>query len=361
MKRTQLCVVLMFGLSSCIPTTQSSTTSEPATWTLKLTPSTNQLTSAVPLTLTAETTADDGKIKKIEFYRGTQHIGTDRSAPYQMTAHLGFRDEGTVTFKAIAFDAQGRQKESTTQIEAHIPDTFKYLGTIDYHSMKTDVLSLNTAVGYFTKRTSESHLDEETSTRCSLGKPSSGTPDLSQDGVLAGDSLTFSDDQGSPLFSVPQKPSELFYMTMQMSGPTTLKNTLPETTTYVSFPGSAAGFPAFDRIPFPKAPPALDLKLPSGKTFNPLDSNTKITWTKTDEPTFYVRLEGKSVSTPEMDFSCLVKDTGEITFDSRFKQELQDKKIDRLILRTYGRIAMNIVQEGDAALILTNSRTTLAL
>ena len=74
--------------------------------TISLGASSTNIIAATNLTLTA-TASDNVGVTKVEFYDGTNLISSDLTAPYAHTINLTAGNNGTKTFKAIAYDAAG--------------------------------------------------------------------------------------------------------------------------------------------------------------------------------------------------------------------------------------------------------------
>jgi Bacterial Ig domain/Beta-propeller repeat len=67
-------------------------------------------------TITLRATASDNVgVSKVEFYDGTTKLGEDTSSPYSWDVPLTFRNNGTKSFTAKAFDAAGNNTTSTAQ------------------------------------------------------------------------------------------------------------------------------------------------------------------------------------------------------------------------------------------------------
>jgi hypothetical protein len=74
--------------------------------TISLGASSTNIIAATNFTLTA-TASDNVGVTKVEFYDGTNLISSDLTAPYAHTINLTASNNGTKTFKAIAYDAAG--------------------------------------------------------------------------------------------------------------------------------------------------------------------------------------------------------------------------------------------------------------
>lgn len=68
------------------------------------------------ITITAEASDEDGSISKVDFFFGSENIGTDDSHPYTMTYNTENTSAGTHIIKAIATDNDGKTKESTLTV-----------------------------------------------------------------------------------------------------------------------------------------------------------------------------------------------------------------------------------------------------
>lgn len=74
--------------------------------TISLSASSTNIIAATNLTLSA-TASDNVGVTKVEFYDGANLISSDLTAPYAHTINLTAGNNGTKTFKAIAYDAAG--------------------------------------------------------------------------------------------------------------------------------------------------------------------------------------------------------------------------------------------------------------
>ena len=68
------------------------------------------------IAITVEAADEDGSISKVDFFFGSEIIGTDDSHPYAMAYNTENASAGTHTIKAIATDNDGKTKESTLSV-----------------------------------------------------------------------------------------------------------------------------------------------------------------------------------------------------------------------------------------------------
>lgn len=90
--------------------------------TVSLVASSNSVTAAGSVTLTA-TAADDVGVSKVEFYEGTTKIGEATANPYTYSVTYASADNGTHSYTAKAFDAAGNTATSSpaTAVTVNIP------------------------------------------------------------------------------------------------------------------------------------------------------------------------------------------------------------------------------------------------
>ena len=78
---------------------------------VSLASSSQTVTTAGPITLSA-TASDDVGVVKVEFFRDGTSIGEDTAEPFEQAVNLTQADNGTLSFSAKAFDAAGNEAES---------------------------------------------------------------------------------------------------------------------------------------------------------------------------------------------------------------------------------------------------------
>lgn len=92
--------------------------------TISLTSSSNNVTSASQITLTA-TATDNVGVTKVEFYEGSTKLGTDATASdgFKQSVSFTASNNGTHTYTATAYDAAGNKKSSSTNVVVDIDGT----------------------------------------------------------------------------------------------------------------------------------------------------------------------------------------------------------------------------------------------
>lgn len=88
--------------------------------TVSLTASANPVTMVGDITLMASA-SDNVGIAKVEFYRGSSKLGEDTSTPYTLTTRITRADNGTQSYKAVAYDLEGNTAESSLNLTVNIP------------------------------------------------------------------------------------------------------------------------------------------------------------------------------------------------------------------------------------------------
>lgn len=78
------------------------------------------ITSTGNVTLTA-TASDNQGVTQVNFYQGNQIVCEDRVAPFTCETPVSSADNGTVTYRAMAFDAAGNTAEATASVTVNIP------------------------------------------------------------------------------------------------------------------------------------------------------------------------------------------------------------------------------------------------
>ena len=83
-------------------------------------PDTVTVAGAVKLSAAA---SDNVGVTRVIFYRGAAEISTDATAPYEATGNVTAADNGTVQYRAVAFDAAGNSNEATGDVTVNISAT----------------------------------------------------------------------------------------------------------------------------------------------------------------------------------------------------------------------------------------------
>ena len=96
--------------SSPVSVTVNSPTNQPPTVRLDSPAAGSTFTAPASLTITATASDSDG-IARVEFYAGSQRIGSDTTFPYQ--AAWSTATAGNYSFKAVAYDNRGGVQESS--------------------------------------------------------------------------------------------------------------------------------------------------------------------------------------------------------------------------------------------------------
>lgn len=116
MKQTRsLAFVLMTGL--LLTACGMGDSMNPVIGSFTATPTTVSASGAVTLNATV---TDDVAVQKVDFYRGTELVGSDNSAPYSVTDNVTSAQNGTVTYRAVATDTSGNTAEASTSITVKI-------------------------------------------------------------------------------------------------------------------------------------------------------------------------------------------------------------------------------------------------
>jgi Bacterial Ig domain/Glucodextranase, domain B/Divergent InlB B-repeat domain len=85
--------------------------------------STASITAVGSLKLVAAASDDKG-VTKVEFFQGTQKLGEDATAPYELEKAVGMVDNGSMEFTATAYDTKDQSSTSDkVSVEVQIADT----------------------------------------------------------------------------------------------------------------------------------------------------------------------------------------------------------------------------------------------
>jgi hypothetical protein len=90
--------------------------------TVSLSSSANPVVNTSPITLTA-VASDDVGVARVEFYKGSVMVGTDSSAPYELSQSFVAAESGAYNYTAKAFDATGNNTSNTLALTVNVPDT----------------------------------------------------------------------------------------------------------------------------------------------------------------------------------------------------------------------------------------------
>lgn len=104
-----LALMLIAVLTACGGGGTPADTTKP---TVNLTSSSNNVTAAGNITLTA-TASDNVGVSKVEFFDGATKLGEDTTSPYTFNVALTAANNGTKSYTAKAFDAAGNNDTST--------------------------------------------------------------------------------------------------------------------------------------------------------------------------------------------------------------------------------------------------------
>ena len=112
----------------------NSATSAPVSVTVGITPDTtpptvslassaNPVTTVgdITLTATASDNAGGSGIAKVEFFDGSTKLGEDTSSPYTLSKRISRADNGSKSYKAVAYDIEGNTAQSTLALTVNIP------------------------------------------------------------------------------------------------------------------------------------------------------------------------------------------------------------------------------------------------
>lgn len=81
-------------------------------------------TTAQTVTLTA-TASDNAGVTRVEFFDGTELLGSDTTAPYSLPWAVVFADNGTHALSAVAYDGANSTTSAVITVTVNIPDTIK--------------------------------------------------------------------------------------------------------------------------------------------------------------------------------------------------------------------------------------------
>jgi hypothetical protein len=115
-KTTLIVLTATFALTAC-------STPIDAPPKISMASSTANITAAGSLKLSAAASDDKG-VTKVEFFQGTQKLGEDSTAPYELEKAVGMADNGSMEFTATAYDTKDQSTTSgKLSVEVQIADT----------------------------------------------------------------------------------------------------------------------------------------------------------------------------------------------------------------------------------------------